>query len=101
RDWSSDVCSSDLENGLLISQGESPMFNEKVFTELYHTLEGIFGKQKTHCMLFSIPTYPTGIWSFQVASKGSIHPTESFDMQLAADFAEKHELNYYNEAMQW
>lgn len=83
-------------NGILISQGESPMFNEKVFRELYHTLEGIFGSEKAHCMLFSIPTYPTGIWSFQIASKGTVHPTESFDKKLAEEFSDSHQLNYYN-----
>lgn len=98
-DFYKDCYSALSDEGVLISQGESPMFNEKVFTELYKTLEGIFGQQKAHCMLFSIPTYPTGIWSFQVASKGGVHPTESFDMQLAADFAEKHDLKYYNEDM--
>ena len=85
------------ENGVLISQGESPMFNEKVFSELYKTMENIFGKDSAHCMLFSIPTYPTGIWSFQVASKGNLHPTKAFEKQKAMDFTNKHELNYYNE----
>lgn len=84
-------------NGILISQGESPMFNEKVFKELYQTLEAIFGSNKAHCMLFSIPTYPTGIWSFQVACKGTVHPTESFEKAVAEEFSSKHQLNYYNE----
>ena len=84
-------------NGVLISQGESPMFNEKVFRELYQTLENIFGSNKAHCMLFSIPTYPTGIWSFMVASKGTVHPTESFEKAVAEEFTKEHNLKYYNE----
>jgi len=83
-------------NGLLVAQGESPMFNGKVFVELNQCLSHIFGEEKVKTMLFYIPTYPTGMWSFQIASKGDINPLTLDEKKITA-FVEKHELNYYNE----
>lgn len=84
------------DNGLLVAQGESPMFNGKVFVELNQCLSKIFGEDKVNTMLFYIPTYPTGMWSFQIASKGNINPIDTDQNRIEA-FVNKHELNYYNE----
>ena len=86
------------QNGLLITQGESPLFNKHVFVELNECLKQIFGKDKVHTLLFHIPTYPSGTWSFQIASKGTINPAKPL-----ADKVEKlekaHPLKYYNHAL--
>jgi spermidine synthase len=39
------------------------------FTELNHTLQDIFGTDKAPVSLFFVPTYPTGMWSFQYGLK--------------------------------
>lgn len=84
------------DNGILIAQGESPMFNQKAFVELHNCLADIFGKEKTQPYLFFIPTYPSGMWSFQWASKGTVNPLKT-DKNKIQEFAEKNKLNYYNE----
>ena len=71
------------------------MFNGRVFVELNQCLSNIFGEEKVNTLLFYIPTYPTGMWSFQIASKGNINPINADEKKIAA-FVSKNELNYYN-----
>ena len=85
------------ENGLLITQGESPMFHEDTFVELNHCLKGIYGKEQVHTLLFHSTTYPTGMWSLQLAAKGQKHPATDFDKSAAAKFVQDKGLKYYNE----
>lgn len=83
--------------GMFCMQSEGPRFSQKAFIELHQCLKGIFGEEdKVHCYLAYIPTYPSGMWSFNVARKGDLHPVEDLDIEAAAAFAEKHELQYYN-----
>jgi spermidine synthase len=87
------------DDGILVSQGESPKFNEKVFVELNSTLKNIFGKNKTNVSLFFIPTYPTGMWSFQYGIKNSQqnYQLEKITNNTAIDeFVAKQNLRYYN-----
>jgi spermidine synthase len=82
--------------GILVAQGESPKFNEQSFTELNITLQHIFGKENAPVSLFFVPTYPTGMWSFQYGLKGSAQPkTISKDTEIEAFVSEKG-LKYYN-----
>jgi spermidine synthase len=85
------------ETGILVAQGESPKFNEKAFKELNHTLQDIFGKENAPVSLFYVPTYPTGMWSFQYGLKGNVHPKNITNVNQIADFATKKGLRYYNE----
>lgn len=85
------------EDGIMITQSESPRFNNKVFKEIYEVYRTIFGKDKVHCYLAYIPTYPTGMWSFSYSTKGNAHPTANFDKEKSKVFAETHDLSYYNE----
>lgn len=87
------------DDGVMITQSESPRFNSKVFKEIYQTYRGIFGQDKVHCYLAYIPTYPTGMWSFSYSSKGTAHPLNNFDAARSAEFSTKHGLKYYNEAI--
>ena len=82
-------------DGLLVTQGESPMFNSHVFKDLNQCLKRIFGKDKVDTLLFHIPTYPSGIWSFQVASKGSVKPS-LVKQEVASSFESGNDLKYYN-----
>lgn len=82
--------------GLLVAQGESPKFNERAFSELNITLQEIFGTDNAPVSLFYVPTYPTGMWSFQYGLKGAKHPkTVGNDAEIDAFVAAKG-LRYYN-----
>ncbi len=85
------------QNGILVAQGESPKFNEQAFTELNATLKSIFGNSNAHTSLLYVPTYPTGMWSFQWGIKGDLDPlkiNEKAD-EIGA-FVNENGLNYYN-----
>lgn len=82
-------------DGILISQGESPMFNQETFVELNACLKGIFGNDKVHTLLFQIPTYPSGIWSFQMAVKDGNSP-KTLDLKKVEEFEKNILLHYYN-----
>lgn len=82
--------------GILIAQGESPKFNEKAFSELNFTLRGIFGQENAPVSLFFVPTYPTGMWSFQYGLKGSAHPKKINNAEEIDAFVEAKGLRYYN-----
>lgn len=85
------------EDGILVAQGESPKFNEGAFTVLNSTLKEIFGKEKVFTSLFYVPTYPTGIWSFQWGVKGDKNPFEINDCsEQIEQFVDSKSLKYYN-----
>ncbi|MFN8848035.1 MAG: polyamine aminopropyltransferase [Bdellovibrionales bacterium] len=91
-------CSRALKNhGMLVSQGESPLFHKKTFIDLHRCLKGIFGMNNVHTLLFYASSYPTGMWSFQMASKQTLHPIQSFKSSEAAQFSKTNKLHYYNE----
>ena len=84
------------EDGILVVQGESPKFNEKVFVDINGTIKDIFGAENAHISLFYVPTYPTGMWSFQYGIKNGIKPS-NIDMNEVESFVKAKELKYYNE----
>jgi len=85
------------EKGVLVAQGESPKFNEKAFAELNKTLQHIFGKNNAPISLFFVPTYPTGMWSFQYGLKGNVAVSRLKDSFRVAAFVNQEGLRYYNE----
>ncbi len=84
-------------DGIVVTQGESPMFHQSTFVELNQCLKGIFGAKQVHTSLFYATTYPTGMWSLQMAVKGQKHPTKDFDLGAARIFSQSKGLHYYNE----
>ena len=87
------------KDGIMITQSESPRFNQKVFKEIYEVYRSIFGKGQVHCYLAYIPTYPTGMWSFSYSSKGGAHPLNGLDIRNSNNFANENRLKYYNGAI--
>ncbi|MGB3136039.1 MAG: polyamine aminopropyltransferase [Nodosilinea sp.] len=85
--------------GAIAAQSESPRFNQRAFVEIHHCLKGIFGDENVFCYLAFIPTYPTGMWSFNYATKGAAHPIQGFDAERSGAFAAEHSLQYYNVGM--
>ncbi len=93
-----DNCKKALKtNGVLVTQGESPMFHSETFVELNACLKKVFSPAQVHTMLFHAPTYPSGMWSIQMAVNGQYHPVKDFKKDMAQDFVNKKELKYYNE----
>lgn len=84
------------KDGILVAQGESPKFNDKAFAELNLTLQDIFGTDKAPVSLFFVPTYPTGMWSFQYGIKGDLNLKTVNNDDLINDFVEEKGLKYYN-----
>ncbi|MEM7313109.1 MAG: spermidine synthase, partial [Planctomycetota bacterium] len=83
-------------NGIMVTQSESPRFNTKVFQEIYECYRGIFGRDKVHCYLAHVPTYPSGMWSFSFSTKGDNHPLGKVNADKINAFTDKHALRYYN-----
>lgn len=83
-------CSRALrDDGMLVVQSESPFFNAEVIKMAYGGIQQIFPLTKLY--LASIPTYPSGLWSFTVGSK-------KYDpAQPVHDNG--YELKYYNQAI--
>lgn len=84
------------DDGILVTQSESPRFNTTVFCELYDCYRKIFGNDKVHCYLAFIPTYNSGMWSFSYSSKGNIHPLQSFHEEKYQKLISNNALQYYN-----
>lgn len=55
------------KDGLLVAQTESPFFNRDLIRAVYRDISAIF--PVTRLYLASIPTYPSGLWSFTLGSK--------------------------------
>ncbi len=55
------------EGGMIVTQSESPFLHISLIKEIKKILQGIF----PCCMVYTVPvpTYPSGWWSFTVASK--------------------------------
>ncbi len=83
--------------GILVTQSESPF--DETFQRSIGRARDVLGRlfERTHVYLAHIPTYPTGTWSFTMATKG-LHPIDDFDPERLASrtapFAA--ELKYYN-----
>lgn len=54
-------------DGILVAQTESPFYNQDILLRAYSGIKAVFPKTSTY--LASIPTYPSGLWSFTMASK--------------------------------
>jgi spermidine synthase len=88
-------------NGVLITQGESPMFHAKTFVELNSCLKTVFGQNSVHTLLFHATTYPSGMWSLQMAVKGQYNPVQDVKKDDIHKFVTSQTgdkaLKYYNE----
>lgn len=80
------------EDGIVVSQGESPFYEEKMQNKLLDILNQTFPLVSIYN--FSNLTYPGGYWSFTFASKG-LHPVKDFSKERVVNSGLKFE--YYNE----
>lgn len=84
------------KGGSLVAQGESPRFNVHAFKDLRRCFGSVFGSDKVWNYFFYVPTYPSGMWSFAICTKGDGHPFESIEPDSIAQFSDRHALKYYN-----
>jgi len=54
------------ENGIMVAQTESPILQEKYFKNAITEISKVFKNMEVY--LAYIPTYPSGMWSFTIAS---------------------------------
>lgn len=62
-----DVYRALKKDGLMVAQTESPFFNRDLIADVNQRLQKVFPLTKLY--LASVPTYPSGLWSFTAASK--------------------------------
>jgi len=55
------------EDGILVAQTESPWFNQELIRRVFKDINSIFPITRLYTV--SIPTYPSGLWSFTIGSK--------------------------------
>jgi spermidine synthase len=79
------------ENGIVISQAESPFYEMETQNALLSILKGLF--ERVHVYNFSNLTFPGGLWSFSFASD-TLCPLEDFDEARVA--AAGIDFRYYN-----
>jgi spermidine synthase len=64
------------ENGILVAQSESPLFDQEAVVAMHANLSDIFPTVRMYTCF--MPIYPSGFWSFLFCSKGP-HPLDDFD----------------------
>lgn len=96
EDFYQDCAKALTPTGIVVAQGESPMFHEKAFVGLHHCLQKVFGDGSAHVALFFASTYPSGMWSIQIGTKGSLHPLKDFNDKKTQEFVNNENLHYYN-----
>lgn len=74
------------EDGLFVAQTESPLFNANLITSCYREISKVFPLTKLY--LASIPTYPSGLWSFTMGSKK--YDPEAIDITKAPSYPTKY-----------
>jgi len=62
-----DVYRALKKDGLVVAQTESPFYNADLIADVTASMQRIFPLTKLY--LASVPTYPSGLWSFTAASK--------------------------------
>ena len=55
-------------DGIMVAQTESPVVNKEMIKKIWGNLKGVF--PVTRMYLGIVPTYPTGLWSYTLGSKG-------------------------------
>jgi spermidine synthase len=76
-----DIFESLKEDGLFVAQTESPFFNADLISKVYADISSIYPIAKLY--LASVPTYPSGLWSFTIGSK--IHDPENIIQKNCPD----------------
>lgn len=88
-DFYKDVHGALKDDGIMVAQTESPYYEQELIKRIHKDLRSLFSTVKLY--LAHIPTYPTGMWCFSIASKK--YDPEKVDPNTIPDTKTK----YYNE----
>ncbi len=91
-----DVYGALKENGILITQSESPRYNRQVFKDVYNKYKDIFGDEHVYCYLMYLPSFPSGMWSFSFSSKNGISYKIKSEPSKIDAFCSQNDLKYYS-----
>lgn len=91
RPFYEDVARALKDDGLMVCQSESPFFNIDVLRKVVTALRDLFPIVRPY--LAVIPTYPSGLWSFTLASK-KVDP-----LAVPRERLKAHDTQYYNPDM--
>lgn len=73
-------------DGLFVAQTESPFFNADLITSCHQKISQVFPLTKLY--LASVPTYPSGLWSFTMGSKK--YDPEDIDISAVPGYPTKY-----------
>ncbi len=82
------------DDGIFVTQSESPFFHQRTLKNLYQNLSRIFPIVRVYWAY--IPTYPSAIWSFTLCSK-KYDPIVDFDVERYMKTNPR--TNYYNDGI--
>ena len=68
KEFYQDVYKALKDGGLMVAQTESPVNNKELVQKIHRTLQEVFPLVRLY--LGPVPTYPSGLWSYTLASKG-------------------------------
>ena len=68
REFYQDVAKALKDGGIMVAQTESPVNNKNLIQKIHRNLQGIFPLVRLY--LGPVPTYPSGLWSYTICSKG-------------------------------
>jgi spermidine synthase len=83
------------EGGIVVSQAESPYFDEEEQGSLLRILAGLFGRVNIYN--YVTITYPGGLWSFSYATDADLCPVGDLDLRRLRGSGM--EFNYYSADM--
>lgn len=83
-------------NGIMITQSESPRFNQHIFKDVFKCYKNIFGDNNVHCYLMYLPSFPSGMWSFSFSSKNQGDPFTNLNEDRVSRFCCDNNLRYYS-----
>jgi len=91
KEFHQQVYNTLTDNGIMVTQSESPYYNKETVVAMYRNLREIFPVVRMYTCF--MPIYPSGYWSFAFCSKG-IDPIKDFDSIRYDNL--KLETRYYN-----
>lgn len=91
KDFYQDIYEALKEDGIFVAQTESPFFNKDLIRDTNRAISELF--PVTRLYLASIPTYPSGLWSFTMGSKK--YKPEDGDLRRAEEIGKG--TKYYNQ----
>ncbi|MEM0139367.1 MAG: polyamine aminopropyltransferase [Ferroplasma sp.] len=69
-DFYNDIKNHLADDGIVVTQSGSPYYQPTALSMAYKGMSAVFPSVKTYCAF--IPTYPSGLWSFTMASKSDL-----------------------------